>query len=293
MQVHTGPENAVTQAFKKLLNEKHLYQCVKLDLDWFEPLIHEYFVQDVRPPGSSQSRVTKEQLREHAIDALQVLWIPQEDVTPGPPPLPMYRIEEIPFGLPTIHVFCQKCASLWPFNPFGVTESNYVSDGKFVQWFCLAYRCQSCKGTPIKFLVRREGIKLWLVGRDPIEIAPTPKELPEGISKFFGDALIAHNAGQTLAGIFLLRVFVEQFWRSLPEIKSQTLPVGRQTGDELGAAYNQTLPPDFKARFPSLPAIYSKLSEAMHSATADPNVFETTKVDIEKHFQARVIFGLP
>ena len=98
--------------------------------------------------------------------------------------------------------------------------------------------------------------------------------------------------GQTLAGIFLLRTFVEQFWRSLPQAQTLIQKQPRSTGDEQGAVYQTTLPDDFKNRFPSLPDIYGKLSAAMHEATADGGLFEESCDRIVEHFDARRLYRL-
>lgn len=141
-------------------------------------------------------------------------------------------------------------------------------------------------------MVRREGMKLRLVGRDPLEVLPVPKVLPKGQGKFYGDAQIAYHAGQTLAAIFLLRTFVEQFWRSLTQVQALVQRQPRATGDEQGTAYQDTLPTDFKSRFPSLSEIYTKLSAAMHEALADAALFEECCTKIVEHFEARKLFKL-
>jgi hypothetical protein len=123
-------------------------------------------------------------------------------------------------------------------------------------------------------------------------VLPTPKELPKETARYFSSAHIAHNAGQTLAGIFLLRTFVEQYWRSLPEVKKVTDKRSKVTGDEMGDAYQNPLPVDFKQRFPSLKDIYNKLSEAMHAANEDAALFDDCSAKIVEHFDARRLFKL-
>ena len=142
------------------------------------------------------------------------------------------------------------------------------------------------------FVVRREGKRLRLVGRDPIEKVPTPKVLPKGTDKYFSDSQIAHHAGQTLAGIFLLRVFVEQFLHSVPAVKELLLKDARAPGDRIAETYQDTLPDAFKERFPSLRSIYANLSEAMHAANADAELYERNCREIVKHFEARSLFEL-
>ena len=116
--------------------------------------------------------------------------------------------------------------------------------------------------------------------------------MPKGQSKFYSDAQIAHNAGQTLAAIFLLRSFVEQFWRSVPEVQRLIKGQPRATGDEQGTAYQDTLPVEFKNRFASLSEIYGKLSAAMHEANADARLFAESCQAVEEHFDARRLFKM-
>jgi hypothetical protein len=158
----------------------------------------------------------------------------------------------IQFQMPTINTFCDGCQERWPFNPVFDGAMCVLDSGQSQRYF-FGYQCQRCKGPAIRFMVRREAVKLRLVGRDPIEVLPTPKVLPKVAAKFFGYAQIAHHAGQTLAGIFLLRTFIEQFWRSLPEVQALIQKHPRATGEEQGNLYQTTLPEDFKNRFPSLP----------------------------------------
>jgi hypothetical protein len=129
-----------------------------------------------------------------------------------------------------------------------------------------------------------------LVGRDPLETIEVPDALPKEYRKHFSDAIIAHNAGQTLAGLFLLRTFIEQYWLSLTLVPRSR--GARIAGDELGQAYNKTLPDGFKSRFPSLSEIFGRLSAALHSADADAVLFDSTATGITEHFDARRVFKL-
>jgi len=167
----------------------------------------------------------------------------------------------------------------------------FLPDKQWQVWV-VAYQCQSCKGEPLIFLVHREGMKLTLCGRSVMESLPVPKALPKSVAKFYSGAEIAHNAGQTLAGLFLLRTFIEQFWRQLAQsgVIALSGKNPRLYADELGDAYNNTLPNDFKSRFPSLKKIYDEISDRLHSATADDGLFTKAASDIVEHFQARRLF---
>jgi hypothetical protein len=173
----------------------------------------------------------------------------------------------------------------------GRTEQSQNSPSD--QWFYLAYQCQSCKTEPVRYLVRRHGLRLRICGRDPFEEVVVPDVLPKEIRHHFSSAIVANNAGQTLAAIFFLRVFIEQFFRGIPLVIEALRTDPRLTGDSMGDKYHETLPVDFRRRFPSLPAIYGRLSEAIHLANPDETLFSNSLGEIVEHFEARRVFKLP
>lgn len=137
-------------------------------------------------------------------------------------------------------------------------------------------------------MVARDGLKLTLCGRSPIESVPAPKFIPPSVRDYYSDAMIDHHAGATLEALFMLRTLIEQFWKSQNLMPNAVRP----TGDELGDAYNATLPDDFKKRFPSLKDIYAKLSEAIHEADGKDELFQSSLAEIERHFEARRLYGI-
>jgi hypothetical protein len=273
----------VEEAFKKLLSEKHMYQSVSLDLNAIKKDADEQEMERSRP-GSSRDMPSKHQLMDMGKKELQGTWIPAPDQAIGAVVRP-----SVAFKVPSVTTYCDQCGAAWPHNPTGNIAP--IGDGQN-QCFFFEYQCQKCQSALVRFQIRREGLKIKLTGRDPIEVLPTPKELPKEMSRFFSTAHVAHNAGQTLAGIFLLRTFIEQYWRSLPEVQKLTSKHSKATGDEMGDAYQDALPKDFKERFPSLKDIYGRLSEAMHAANDDAAVFEDCSAKIIKHFKARKLFEL-
>jgi hypothetical protein len=154
------------------------------------------------------------------------------------------------------------------------------------QLFFMAFQCQRCKSDPEGFIVRRNRNRLFLEGRSPIEHVETPRYLPKKESAFFSDAIVAHNAGKKLAGLFYLRTFLEQF------AKRMTGKRGRLTGVELMEAYSATLPPAHRDFMPSFREWYEKLSEAIHDAREDDALFESAKSEIDRHFDIRRIFKI-
>jgi len=205
----------------------------------------------------------------------------------------------VPLILPHVSIFCKACerreafAPIWHSDLIGEIRTA-ISSGtskpiallKAFQMFSLAYQCQRCLGPPEAFLVRREGWTLSLHGRSPMERVEIPIYLPKIESKFYRDAVIAFNSGKTLAALVYLRTFIEQFGRRI------TGKTGKATGDEIFDAYYKTLEPKYAGHMPSLRDWYDKLSEAVHSASEDAALFESAKIEIERHFDFRRIYKM-
>jgi hypothetical protein len=283
---HELTPKIVREAFKKLLTEKHLYQSVTLDLGAITKDADEQ-ERKRSYPGSSRDMPSKHELIRKGKAELEGLWIPKPASLGPDQDVDALGRALVTFRIPSITTYCEQCGAAWPHNP---TENIVPIGDNHNQCFLLEYLCQKCQVTLVRFQIHREGLKLSLTGRDPIEVLPTPKELPKAMARYFSSAHIAHNAGQTLAGIFLLRTFIEQYWRSLPAI--QQLAIKQPTGDEMGDAYQGRLPDDFKQRFPSLKDIYSRLSGAMHAANEDAALFQDCSQKIVEHFEARRLFKL-
>ena len=281
----------VGDALKRLLCEKHLYQCVEVDQ---KPLTTmSKLTDDERVLDGYKAKGEKDVFDPAGwIDlGLSIPWLIDGCNIRGS------MADIVLFQMPPIFTFCSTCDGRQPFNPVGQMSTSFLRvehDEYFNQdqTYHLGYECQGCHKTFVRFLVRRDKLKFRLCGRDPIEAIPAPKELPKAYSKFYSDAQIAHHAGQTLAGIFLLRTFIEQFWRSVPAVKTVIQGQLRATGDEQGKAYQGILPDDFKGRFPSLLEIYGKLSAAMHDANADATLFEDSCAKVLEHFEARRLFKI-
>jgi hypothetical protein len=124
-------------------------------------------------------------------------------------------------------------------------------------------------------------MKLTLSGRSVIEHIQVPQYVPKAVARFYSGAAIAFNCNQVLPGLFMLRTLVEQYMRS------RLAPATFETADKLCDGYNASLDVSFKSRFPSLPEIYGKLSDALHEARDDGDLFESQRREIEKHLSAR------
>ena len=290
----------ISDSVRQLLSDKHLYQSVNVDVAFLDEVAEAHHKAERVAAARSLSpgrpgRVPElDEIRGTLDSFLRAAWFPS-----GARPLVdtgmdiLYendpKVQKYP--LPTVKLTCNHCGERGPFNPVGalVETGRRERDN---QWTYLSYECQNCKGEPIRFLIRRKRTKLTLSGRDPFETIELPLFIPKQRADNLRNALIANHAGQTLAGVFLMRVFIEQFWKSLPEVIAAVKHKARPTGDELGEAYKATLPASFKERFPTLAETYDALSEDMHAARGSAEVFEKSYAQIVEHFDARRLFKL-
>lgn len=270
----------LTQCIKDLLETKHLYQNIKID------------IRDL----SKRVAELAESLGEGVIQEFGDYFSAPLDTTINSSKkmrLLYGTASFIDVTLPeTAKVYCAKCKEIQPFNPFkthGETQQTITFSDLSEQLFVLEYQCQGCKEDPNIFLVKRDGLKFSLQGRSPIEVCPTPDVIPKKFKDFYSDSEIAYNSGQVLAALFLLRTFVEQFAR---DETANTNGSSSTRADEVLAAYMEKLPEDFKSRFPSLQNVYGLLSSALHKAESDDDLFQKCRENINEHFEARKLFKI-
>ena len=280
---------AITDGLKHMLEEKHLYQdhsIVYPDINTiFDKLGEHINLHPIQIRGVV-NYVYKESLDlEWKIQPPAGLREPSFYSQPDSD-LVIVTIDFIP---PTIRTYCQVCNNIEPFNY--VHSVDFLKDlrkspleVKTNQFFVFAYQCQGCKSTPEIFLVQRQKMKLSLCGRSPAEQILIPLYIPKSLRKSYSDALVAFYSGQTLAGNYLLRNFIEQVIR-----RSSTDPISKDN-DELFNEYAATLPDDFKAWFPSLQRIYYELAAYQESPTGADDLFQLAKEKIDLHFEARRLF---
>lgn len=275
-QIQKDLPSLIAVAFRQLLESKHLYQ--KLEVE----------VKDIMMSASIMSKSTNSHDKLFAIECFKILnWLWQIDKKPTGQSK-IHAAQVLSFALPTIKTFCSICNRIEPFNAYPSDSHaimNHQAADKWQQVFVLEYECQSCKGLPSVFMVRRNGLKLFLEGRSPIEHVEVPQVIPKEQRKYYSDAIVAHNSGQTLAGLFLLRTFIEQYVRAHSE--NVELPA-----DKLLENYATKLPIDFKDRFPSLGKIYSDLSSAIHKANAAEDLFANTTGELTEHFEAKRLYKI-
>jgi hypothetical protein len=137
------------------------------------------------------------------------------------------------------------------------------------------------------FLISRDDTALRIEGRSPMEYLEVSKFIPHAEQRWFREAIIAYQTGKTLAALFYLRMFIEQFAR-----RWTSALLLRLSGDTILDAYSDTIPPNLRGFMPSLREWYDKLSEPIHSAKEDVQTFENARSAVEKHFRIREVHEL-
>ena len=265
----------MTDALRGLLEGKHLYQSILLAEIPFPDIVNAFTMSQQQLAGITRNS-----------------WIvanPRMVVGPQP------EDAGIQFIIPHVQMYCKTCERSRPFNPQTAAEplagssTTYrhvrTNEGVMVQVFAVAFECQGCKGPHEVLLIHRDGYRLTLCGRAPIEHVEVSKAIPTEVAKFYSGAIVAHQCGQTLAALFLFRTCIEQWMRKWDTNEART--------EDAMKKYLESLPDDFKQRFPSLPNIYSKISAALHTANAGAGLFDESAKDIVEHFDARRLFKLP
>ncbi len=275
-----------SEELKNLLENKHLYQGVNINPS-------EYVKQQME----RESIILKESLRIWSVSELPKIpfTLVQQQINRGG----AQAAPALALILPHPGLYCEKCKRREAFAPVWYTDvsseirqqiaqglSKQIQPPAGFQMFFLVYQCQHCLGRLEGFLVRREGWNLGLHGRSPIELVEVPAYVPAKESWLYRDAVIAFNSGKVLAALFYLRTFVEQFARRVTGL------TGRATGEEILSEYYKTLPAPTKDQMPSLRGWYDKLSEALHSAREDSELFKAAKTEIDSHFDIRRVFKM-
>jgi hypothetical protein len=111
----------------------------------------------------------------------------------------------LPVNLPTLKLYCPSsaCRRVEAHNPFSdwnlvdtKTYGSHSAKGMRIQLFVVGNECQSCKGLPVVFSVKRDGPKLTLVGRDPFEMVDVPSYIPKWVEQYFSKSIVAQQTGQ-------------------------------------------------------------------------------------------------
>jgi hypothetical protein len=257
-------KDAISKAFGALLNNCHLYQSVEVPAGELQKRIVDH------PYADNYRQSAWEMVNKR--DWILISHYGEAPVTPA-----------IVIKIPVIRTYCNKCEGVFPFNATPKVTQINLWEGR--QEFTVLLQCQNCRDGLVTFLVSRSSGKVVLTGRSPIETVSVPPVVPKTVAQHYSSAMLASNCNQILPALFMLRTLIEQHMRS--KVSSQA-----ERGDDLCKAYKDTLPADFKERFPTLADTYDRLSEALHEAKADEGLFNRELEKIHEHFAARKLFKL-
>jgi hypothetical protein len=270
----------IESALKELIDTKHLYQAVTVDFR--KDVVREAVTQlTYAKRVADQAKNPAPTLEE--IEGQLSAEMARRNWSIG------YPIQNsIMIMVPPVRTLCGNCKDVEPFNLRNGLPSAHTFSGleAGAQVFCLELECQRCRKNVIVFELRKNADKIQIVGRSEFEEVAVPPVILKNVGRFYSEAVIALQCKAVLASIFLLRTLIEQHMRSV------TKASGEVRGDDLCDRYAETLPDDFKKRFPSLKEIYGKLSEAMHQAKDDLELFESQSKEIVTHFEALRLFKL-
>ncbi len=290
----------VAQAIQNLLEQKHLYQSVTLEfVKTREVLEREIRQQELRAatpsPGGDAGHSSHVKTLDETFDAMweefgRRRWkFVIEGIYAGEP------ANVLQFRLPTIRIAWASCDGVLPPHnpgfrgnaqqPFDVVLHEH---GTPVQLIVVPYQCQNCKGEPLVFLLRRDGFKLQIIGRSQFEQVDVPKSVPKEERRFYRDAIISFNSGRGLAALFFFRTFIEQYMRRITGISDFLI-----RGDELAEKYHRMLDPTFPERFRTFRMLYGDLSDRLHRAVEDGELYATAKKQIDEHFEMLRMIPIP
>lgn len=278
MQLKKQLESDVASAFKTLLESKHLYQTLH-----FNP--EELISEMQRRVESGQGEYAMLEFRALAYGE----WLANDPYLAVSGIGQAGSLTKLFFSMPDLKLFCNQCKRAEAFNSISTREFLGLEPRigyETTQVFVASFLCQSCKEIPEVFLIRREGAKLTICGRTPLETVDVPKVIPKMLARHYSNSVIAHYSGQSLAANFLLRSLIEQWARrNVPNANNLK-------ADEILDQYMETLPSDFRSRFTSLRALYGQLSSDIHRAAGDAQLFATALEAVNEHFEARRLYKL-
>jgi hypothetical protein len=283
-------DQSIADGLKILLEQKHLYQNFEVD---FAKIHDAHLAKLITYDDKTRFRQFASVFSKTLAISDRLTPVP---LYPGSSPQPTYPAPML--LLQNVKLFCSHCGQRETFSPTSFVDvtnqitlrskenHRIVPPSAFCQLFVASFQCETCRELPICVLVKRRGWKFTLEGRSPFEEVELPKFLPKKETWLFSDAIVAYQAGKTLAGLFYLRSFIEQFARR------QTGITDKRNGDEILDAYQSQLPKE-KESMPSLRSWYAKLSEPIHAAESNDVLFEEARDEIIKHFDFRRLFAIP
>jgi hypothetical protein len=301
------------QAFRDLIENRYLYQKVRLDLRVMEKAVATAVeAAAIRRDGSADSgqslpvepatparlkvltaeieRRPWQLLTRHLSDDRTAADI-RRHARVGTQPLgtPVEKMN-ILFYLPSVQLRCpNRCKGNTTFIALG-SSTGFIFDSPYPresgidieQIYTPIYRCEMCRETLYTLLVRRFGPRLHLCGFAPRREPFVAPQAPEGVAPILSDAEQAVAEGDIYAALYHLRTMMEHHLKA-----RLSIPIEQQIrGDELVARHYATLPKELGSVLPSLTTAWERLSQCLHTRTGHVEDYQRERDAICNHFQA-------
>lgn len=274
----------VSTLIRQLLEEKHLYQSLRLNEDIVKSIAQEIIHEEV---SSEVIEMEFNKFTSH------FSWKPPRNnlvLADHIEKKPNKKIQSIEITFPHIKSYCENCKG---YQAFKMIFCQVFSDKKSVksdlfQHFLVIYECSYCENYEISFLIFREDEKITLVGRSqfgfkkPAPILPNEEEYSQLISR----AQISYDAHYYIAALSYLRLFIEKYVRNETGIFTRE---ESQNISDICEEYSQSLPVKLRSVIPSLKSIYEQLSAAYHQGDLEKineygTLYEQCLENLKKHF---------
>lgn len=273
---------------KILMEEKFIYQNVSLDTDVFTKHATEIFSHQAlsnefsRRPVYPLSDGKKEKVKaspDWMLSGAMAFDLDGKD-----------EDQPLPFFLPSLQLQCKRCKGERTFSSLVDSRAGYLNAfldenenaSGTKQAYTLYYMCNGCDKNIILFQILRSGLKLQITGRSEPLRAEEGK-WPKVIREIVGDAIQAVSENDIYAGFYHLRTAVEHYIKA--ELKIDAAK--RINGEELGDMYKASLSEKVKTTAPSISAVYTELSECMHTRSGDISVFNSNMKKFGNHIQLK------
>lgn len=274
-RVENALQDAVVRALKELLQNKGMYQNLRIDDASFKSAL---------PPALTDEFRTRPYM-PHSRGGMT----PVGGTGIGTP------TEQMPIGfyLPAVTLPCPTCAhsSSYLSNPY--SKQKHFDDpypllgADTEQVWSLYYSCSVCRKHHIVFQVVRKGFRLQLTGRSTPFRPAIAKEWPKEIKEIIEDAYLAVSEGDVPAGYYHLRTAVEFYLKTCLSVPVEM----KVDGTELCEKYNMQADERLKLGFPTFGPMYSELSLGLHSRAVSVEGFTKISSNFLGHLKAKAMFA--
>ncbi|MDY6868022.1 MAG: hypothetical protein SVT56_08970 [Chloroflexota bacterium] len=279
-------QNLIFEKIRELIQEKHLYQKVRIQEKEIRSLIsypETFNHSDTEYLENIQSFLNRQKNKKWKLagfqnekDIVKGGFYMGEKGKPVAPDILGYsspeqrkphlhehpQIQDADFIIPNVEIFCDNCTSTKLFSP----RDFYSSEGIFYsnQFFFIVFKCQMCNHQKVSFLINRIENYLILVGRSQFNSQAPDPVFPKDNAylKLISRAKISHDSGGfDIAAISYLRLFIEKY------VRDETGILTREENwniSEICEEYAKSIPVKIRDIIPSLKTIYEDLSAAYH-----------------------------